>query len=154
MVSGVDILPRLTKIAEKAREQKAIKQPLEDTKPSGIESGEIAASKTPNVVGRLNISGELVGPEHSPEGVKIVEKIVYRYVRKDPDTRLDTNFNVRMPSNYLDFLKGRFGERGATVFCRIAILEKMEKAFSKEELDSLKLFELLDEQKQNLTRKS
>jgi len=148
-------LPRLTKIAEKAREQEALKQAAEDvSKSSGTESVEIAASKTSDTVGRLTTSGELVGLEHGPEGVKIVEKIVYRYVRKDPDTRLDTNFNVRMPSNYLDFLKGRFGERGATVFCRIAILEKMEKAFSREELDSLKLFELLDEQKQNLTRKS
>lgn len=154
MVAGVDILPRLTKIAEKAREQKAIKQASEDIKSSVTQSGEITVSKTSDVVGRLNTSGELVGLEHGPDGVKIVEKIVYRYVRKDPDTRLDTNFNVRMPSNYLDFLKGRFGERGATVFCRIAILEKMEKAFPKEELDSLKLFELLDEQKQNLTRKS
>lgn len=153
MVSGVDILPRLTKIAEKAREQKASKQVSEDAY-SATQSSEIVASKAHEAVSRLNMSGELVGPEYGSEGVKIVEKIVYRYVRKDPDTRLDTNFNVRMPSNYLDFLKDKFGERGATVFCRIAILEKMEKMFSKEELGSLKLSELLDEQKQNLTRKS
>ncbi|WXG40673.1 MAG: hypothetical protein WED07_07775 [Candidatus Freyarchaeum deiterrae] len=148
-------MPRLTKIAEKAREQEALKQASEDASKSlSTENVEIANLKTSDAIGRLTASGGLAGLEHSPEGVKIVEKIVYRYVRKDPDTRLDTNFNVRMPSNYLDFLKGRFGERGATVFCRIAILEKMEKAFSKPELDPLKLFELLDEQKQNLSRKS
>ncbi|MEM3585798.1 MAG: hypothetical protein QXO71_00625 [Candidatus Jordarchaeaceae archaeon] len=148
-------MPRLTKIAEKAREQKALKHESEDvSRPPITESSGVTVPKTSDTSGRLTIREDSIGSlEHGSEGIKIVEKIVYRYVRKDPDTRLDTNFNVRMPSNYLSFLKEKFGERGATVFCRIAILEKMEKIFSKEELDSLKLHELLDEQKQSLTRK-
>jgi hypothetical protein len=133
-------LPRLTKIAEKAREQE-IKEKVEDFSESSVAA---IKAKSETAVERV----------YESDGVKVVEKVIYRYTRKDPVTLLDTNFNVRMPSRYLDLLKERFGERGATVFCRIAILEKMEKEFSRGELDSLKFFELLDEQSQNLAKRS
>ncbi|MFB0560603.1 MAG: hypothetical protein ACETWM_05155 [Candidatus Lokiarchaeia archaeon] len=133
-------MPRLTKIAEKAREQET-KEKVEDVSESSITD---LKAKSETAVERV----------YESDGVKVVEKVIFRYTRKDPITLLDTNFNVRMPSKYLDLLKGRFGERGATVFCRIAILEKMEKEFSEGELDSLKFFELLDAQSQNLTKRS
>lgn len=133
-------MPRLTKIAEKAREQE-VKEKVEDFSESSVAA---LKAKSETAVERV----------YESDGVKVVEKVIYRYTRKDPVTLLDTNFNVRMPSRYLDLLKERFGERGATVFCRIAILEKMEKEFSRGELDSLKFFELLDEQSQNLAKRS
>ncbi|MGQ9720205.1 MAG: hypothetical protein ACUVXA_02655 [Candidatus Jordarchaeum sp.] len=134
-------MPRLTKIAEKAREQEALKEKVED----------VSEPYTVDERGRSETAVERV---YESDGVKVVEKVFYRYTRKDPITLLDTNFNVRMPSSYLELLKEKFGEKGATVFCRIAILEKMGKAFSKNELDSLKFFELLDEQNQNLAKRS
>lgn len=134
-------MPRLTKIAEKAREQEALKEKVEDV-------------SEPYIVDERGRSETAVERVYESDGVKVVEKVFYRYTRKDPITLLDTNFNVRMPSSYLELLKEKFGEKGATVFCRIAILEKMEKAFSKNELDSLKFFELLDEQNQNLAKRS
>ncbi len=133
-------MPRLTKIAEKAREQE-VKEKVEDFSESSVAA---LKAKSETAVERV----------YESDGVKVVEKVIYRYTRKDPVTLLDTNFNVRMPSRYLDLLKERFGERGATVFCRIAILEKMENEFSRGELDSLKFFELLDEQSQNLAKRS
>ncbi len=133
-------MPRLTKIAEKAREQEALKEKIEEVSDSYITD---ERGKSETAVERV----------YESDGVKVVEKVIYRYTRKDPVTLLNTNFNVRMPSKYLDLLKERFGERGATVFCRIAILEKMEKEFSKDELSSLKFYELLDEQSQSLAKK-
>ncbi|MHA1604080.1 MAG: hypothetical protein ACTSWF_05490 [Candidatus Freyarchaeota archaeon] len=146
-------MPRLTKIAEKARKQEAMKQRVKDVSKSSATTGEkIVIAETGDVSGSSAAREKLVELDSDAKGVKIVEKIVYRYVRKDPNTRLDTNFNVRMPSSYLNLLKRKFGERGATAFCRIAILEKMAKEFSRDELDSLNLTNLLEEQKQNLNR--
>ena len=146
-------MPRLTKIAEKAREQEAMKQRVKDVSESSATTGEkIVIAETGDVSGSSAAREKLVELDSDAKGVKIVEKIVYRYVRKDPNTRLDTNFNVGMPSSYLNLLKRKFGERGATAFCRIAILEKMAKEFSRDELDSLNLTNLLEEQKQNLNR--
>ena len=153
MISGVGIMPRLTKIAEKAREQEAMKQRVKDVSKSSATTGEkIVIAETGDVSGSSAAGEKLVELGSDAKGVKIVEKIVYRYVRKDPNTRLDTNFNVRMPSSYLNLLKRKFGERGATAFCRVAILEKMAKEFSRDELDSLNFSNLLEEQKQNLNR--
>ncbi|MHA1209544.1 MAG: hypothetical protein ACTSRF_10030 [Candidatus Freyarchaeota archaeon] len=146
-------MPRLTKIAEKAREQEAMKQRVKDVSESSATTGEkIVIAETGDVSGSSAAGEKLVELGSDAKGVKIVEKIVYRYVRKDPNTRLDTNFNVRMPSSYLNLLKRKFGERGATAFCRVAILEKMAKEFSRDELDSLNFSNLLEEQKQNLNR--
>ncbi len=146
-------MPRLTKIAEKAREQEAMKQRVKDVSESSATTGEkIVIAETGDVSGSSAAGEKLVEVGSDAKGVKIVEKIVYRYVRKDPNTRLDTNFNVRMPSSYLNLLKRKFGERGATAFCRVAILEKMAKEFSRDELDSLNFSNLLEEQKQNLNR--
>lgn len=146
-------MPRLTKIAEEERRRRALREKIEDASESSVaETGKF--SQISDVSGGMGKSETAVERVYESDGIKVVEKVIYRYTRKDPITLLDTNFNVRMPSSYLELLKRKFGEKGATVFCRIAILEKMEKEFPKSELDLLKFSELLDEQNQSLTKKS
>lgn len=131
-------MTRLVDIAKKVKEQERYglsSQPPEDlSREGGAVTGPSVASLSLSVDER----------EKASLPVQVVEKIVY--VRKDPKTRLDQNFNVRLPSSFISLLKRRFGERGATVFCRLAILERMKAVFDESELKELGLFQLLEEQ--------
>ncbi len=130
-------MTRLVDIAKKVKEQERYGQPSQS--PAPLNYAEVAAAHH-QPAASFSLGDEDKG--HLP--VQVVEKIVY--VRKDPKTRLDQNFNVRLPSNFIYLLKKKFGERGATVFCRLAILEKMKTVFDELELKELGLFQLLEEQ--------
>ncbi|MBS7246911.1 MAG: hypothetical protein QXW47_01595 [Candidatus Jordarchaeales archaeon] len=131
-------MTRLVDIAKKVKEQEKYGQISQPPAPLNYEEGAVAH---PQPAASLSLVDEKVT---SPLPVQVVEKIVY--VRKDPKTRLDQNFNVRLPSSFISLLKKKFGERGATVFCRLAILEKMKTVFDELELKELGLFQLLEEQ--------
>lgn len=131
-------------IAKKVKEQERLVQqhaPQEHSSRDGNVVPPPAPSPPP-----LAVSASLAVSEKErvSQSVQVVEKIVY--VRKDPRTRLDQNFNVRLPSSFISLLKKKFGERGATVFCRLAILERMKTVFDESELRELGLFQLLEEQ--------
>ncbi|MBS7288059.1 MAG: hypothetical protein KIH01_04765 [Candidatus Freyarchaeota archaeon] len=131
-------MTRLVDIAKKVKEQERYglpPQPIEDLSREG-------GAVTGSAVASLSLSVDERGKASLP--VQVVEKIIY--IRKDPKTRLDQNFNVRLPSSFISLLKRRFGERGATVFCRLAILERMKAVFDESELKELGLFQLLEEQ--------
>lgn len=130
-------MTRLVDIAKKVKEQEKYGQLSRPPAPLNYE-GAMAHSQPAASLSLVDEKGTSSLP------VQVVEKIVY--VRKDPKTRLDQNFNVRLPSSFISLLKKKFGERGATVFCRLAILEKMKTVFDELELRELGLFQLLEEQ--------
>jgi len=141
-------MTRLVNIAKKVREQERSKNDF-SSPTSSLSSSEgfrvAAAPSLSHEASSLPLdSSQDAGFTPIQTPVRIVEKIVY--VRKDPKTRLDQNFNVRMPGSFLLLLKRRFGERGATVFCRLAILEKMRGVFDESELKDIGFFQLLEEQ--------
>ncbi|MEM1657792.1 MAG: hypothetical protein QXK94_02010 [Candidatus Jordarchaeales archaeon] len=141
MISDVDVgdnMTRLVDIAKKVKEQERLVQQHASQEPLSRD-GNMASTNVPSLPSLAVTEKEKVS-----QSVQVVEKIVY--VRKDPRTRLDQNFNVRLPSSFISLLKKKFGERGATVFCRLAILERMKTVFDESELRELGLFQLLEEQ--------
>lgn len=140
-------MTRLVDIAKKVKEQERYESAL----PTQVSLQSIERPRevtTPFQTGTF----PSIGAEESSvsRSVQVVEKIVY--VRKDPKTRLDQNFNVRLPGNLISLLKRKFGDRGATVFCRLAILERIKNVFDESELREIGFFQLLEEQYMMLSK--